>query len=47
VKKIDLSAARIQWSALTTLEIKFVLTEAIQYGDTVLVERARRALARR
>jgi len=41
------SADRVQWSLLTTAQIRKVMTEAGQYGDFVLVKKARAALARR
>lgn len=44
---IDLTARRITWSALTRAEIEQVIIDAGQHGDTALVARARRALARR
>ncbi len=45
--QIDLSADRITWSRLTTAQIEAVRNAAGSHGDTVLVRKADRALARR
>lgn len=44
---IDLSAARITWSRLTTAQIDAVRDAAGAHGDLKLVRKADRALARR
>jgi len=37
--RIDLTAARINWSALTTAEIEAVIYDAGAHGDAVLARR--------
>ncbi len=44
---IDLAAARITWSRLTTTQIDAVRDAAGAHGDLELVRKADRALARR
>jgi len=43
----DLTAARINWTALTISEIRAIANEAGEHGDFDLVRKALRAIARR
>lgn len=44
---IDLSASRIAWRLVSRSQIEAIIDEAGCYGDSILVRRAKRALARR